>query len=233
MDTVKVDVQKLQMLNDRIAQCLEAFGQVRLSVHSLQPSLPVAGAGISHTSLPSAYGNTAWGQSPNFAVNPYTVNPYGFVPQMGFGGLSHTSLPAQYAPLGQFGQQYGSINPMFQVSPTWNTQSWNPQLGFGGISHTTLPSTFNNPLFGFVPNVSNYGFGGISHTPWMGSVLPQVPSQISSVIPQIANNLPWYGQSAVNLPIWNTGISHTNLLNDPFQASRITQTFPYALYPYC
>ncbi len=35
MDTVKVDIRKLQTLNDRINQCIDALGQVRLSVHGL------------------------------------------------------------------------------------------------------------------------------------------------------------------------------------------------------
>src|SRR5438105_9850418 len=32
----KVDIRKLQLLNDRIAQTIEALNQVRLSVHGLQ-----------------------------------------------------------------------------------------------------------------------------------------------------------------------------------------------------
>ena len=40
METVKVDVQKLQLLNDRIAQTIEALNQVRMSVHGIQHSPP-------------------------------------------------------------------------------------------------------------------------------------------------------------------------------------------------
>lgn len=43
MDTAKVDIRKLQLLNDRINQCIDALNQVRLSVH-----------GLSHTSQPQA-----------------------------------------------------------------------------------------------------------------------------------------------------------------------------------
>lgn len=42
MDTVTVDVQKLQTLNDRIAQMIDALNQVRLSTHGLQHSQPLA-----------------------------------------------------------------------------------------------------------------------------------------------------------------------------------------------
>jgi len=40
METVKVDVRKLQILNDRINQAIEALGQLRLSVHGLQHAAP-------------------------------------------------------------------------------------------------------------------------------------------------------------------------------------------------
>jgi hypothetical protein len=35
METAKVDIRKLQVLNDRISQTIEALNQVRLSVHGL------------------------------------------------------------------------------------------------------------------------------------------------------------------------------------------------------
>ena len=36
METAKVDVRRLQVLNDRINQTLEALNQVRISIHALQ-----------------------------------------------------------------------------------------------------------------------------------------------------------------------------------------------------
>src|SRR4051812_32755548 len=36
METAKVDLRKLQLLNDRIAQVIDALNQVRFSVHGLQ-----------------------------------------------------------------------------------------------------------------------------------------------------------------------------------------------------
>jgi hypothetical protein len=104
METAKVDIRKLQLLNDRINQCIDALNQVRLSVHGLSQ-------GLSHTSpqtgmpLGSLYG---FGQA-GLGVNPFGqagVNPFGLAspgfPTQGFGtpgfgsqgftpGLSHTA----------------------------------------------------------------------------------------------------------------------------------------------
>lgn len=50
METAKIDIRKLQLLNDRINQCLDALNQVRLSVH-----------GLSHTSAQGIGGSVAAG----------------------------------------------------------------------------------------------------------------------------------------------------------------------------
>lgn len=44
METVKVDIQKLQMLNDRINQTIDALSQLRKSVHAYQST-----AGLQHS----------------------------------------------------------------------------------------------------------------------------------------------------------------------------------------
>src|SRR5439155_8766707 len=49
METAKVDIRKLQLLNDRINQCLEALSQVRLTVHGLSHTagqIPGQGRGL-------------------------------------------------------------------------------------------------------------------------------------------------------------------------------------------
>src|SRR5262249_38312094 len=97
METAKVDIRKLQLLNDRINQCIDALNQVRLSVHGLAatPGLPqstgvfpgVAGFGLSHTGAPGSPfsqpgfgGNVGPGINPGFGPMPFgqipTVNPY-------------------------------------------------------------------------------------------------------------------------------------------------------------
>ncbi len=102
METAKVDIRKLQLLNDRINQCIDALNQVRLSVHGLAAAPGLQG--LSHTGVPFS---SVPGVSPvagygagygGFGVSPFTqgigLNPafgfsqgaQGFIP-----GLSHTS----------------------------------------------------------------------------------------------------------------------------------------------
>jgi hypothetical protein len=64
METAKVDIKKLQLLSDRINQCIDALNQVRLSVHGLSPT-------------PFAAGQQGLGAQPGFGT--------------GIPGLSHTS----------------------------------------------------------------------------------------------------------------------------------------------
>lgn len=84
----KVDVRKLQMLNDRIIQTLEALTQVRASVHGIgqngpysaygQPmASPVYPGGLGHTPLLSPYAQ--WPVPLNGSFAPI--------------GLSHSSYP--------------------------------------------------------------------------------------------------------------------------------------------
>ena len=97
METVKVDIQKLQLLNDRITQTIEALNQLRMSVH---------GIGIQHTSSPFGYG--VYGSpyqtfNPSFASQSFgpSFSPYGGVynamqpgwvqPSFGPNGLSHST----------------------------------------------------------------------------------------------------------------------------------------------
>jgi hypothetical protein len=91
METAKVDIRKLQLLNDRINQCLDALNQVRLSVHGLSQGLshstPQAGIGAG---VPSGFGQPGFGVSPfgQTGLNPFVQNPF----TQGFGpGLSHTN----------------------------------------------------------------------------------------------------------------------------------------------
>jgi len=131
METVKVDMQKLQLLNERIAQTIDALNQLRLSVH-----------GIQHTPYPYqglSYGSP-WMQSPY--GQPQFVPP-GFVPQQfagqpffggGFGGGCGNS---------GYGIQHTS--PVTASSPWTTTPSWTPitqprwvtPYATNGLSHTT------------------------------------------------------------------------------------------------
>jgi hypothetical protein len=103
METAKVDIRKLQLLNDRINQCIDALNQVRVSVHGLSHSSAGAGvpAGLPLTQAPLgqvtygapigggyAPGFVQQGVFPSYAPQPQTGIGVGFNPAT---GLSHTS----------------------------------------------------------------------------------------------------------------------------------------------
>ena len=128
METAKVDIRKLQVLNDRINQCIDALNQVRLSVHGLAPAQQTAGinpaAGLSHTSF---------GASPFGAGLPNPLSLYGQpaigVPYPGVGinpfasGIAHTTGFGQQG-AGAFGMTgpFGAFGPeTYETSlrPVW------------------------------------------------------------------------------------------------------------------
>jgi hypothetical protein len=143
METAKVDIRKLQLLNDRINQTIDALSQVRLSVH-----------GLSHTA----------------GINP-TLNPgdprlqlQGGLPQMQqggfpqlFGGLSHTP---QF-----FGGPQMGFNPYAALGGV--PAGVNPFIGWSGGQGIGV-----NPFAGFSGfqgGMNPYGvpvgqFGGLSHS---------------------------------------------------------------------
>jgi hypothetical protein len=100
METAKVEIRKLQLLNDRINQCIDALNQVRLSVHGLSHTtgMPQTTAGIPLTQTP--FGVTPLGASyaPGFVQQGGVIpSPFGAT-QLGIGqtfnpvlGLSHSS----------------------------------------------------------------------------------------------------------------------------------------------
>jgi len=108
METAKVDIRKLQALNDRINQCIDALNQVRLSVHGLAhttPAGPFFPAGVG-TLAPTPFGvgypglgSVPLGSAyvPGFShTTPIVGAPGAFAPGFGhginpFAGLSHTS----------------------------------------------------------------------------------------------------------------------------------------------
>src|SRR5438094_4740025 len=108
METAKVDIRKLQLLNDRINQCIDALNQVRLSVHGLSQGLSHTGAqpGINPGS-PYGFGQAGFGANPfgQTGVNPFGLGSQGFgqmpgqIPLgQGFApGLSHTTGVSPFA----------------------------------------------------------------------------------------------------------------------------------------
>jgi hypothetical protein len=130
METAKVDIRKLQLLNDRINQCIDALNQVRLSVHGLsgvatggQVGIGVGqspgfeNVGLSHTGFgQNPFAQPAIGQQIPFGgPNPY-ANPYAQIPGY-FGGLTPGAFPQQAFPQQAFPQQGGGafgfgVNPL-------------------------------------------------------------------------------------------------------------------------
>ena len=108
MDTAKVDIRKLQLLNDRVNQCLDALNDVRFSVH-----------GLSHSS--QALQGTA-------GINPLVQDPrltlgWGAAASMGpsIPGIAHTSaigpVPQSTAPaIAGLAIPFGAINPYTALS---------------------------------------------------------------------------------------------------------------------
>jgi hypothetical protein len=157
METAKVDIRKLQLLNDRINQCIDALTQVRLSVHGLSPSgYGQQGFGFPAQSLAGFQGQPAipgyLGQQPPFVpfqqgfagVSPFAVSPFiPPIPQQSFGaGLAHTGG------LGFAGQQPGQIPWLGPQSQGLGQLPWlNPIFG---LSHTNpeeyARSPFSDPV---------------------------------------------------------------------------------------
>src|SRR5688572_4343689 len=183
METAKVDIRKLQLLNDRINQCLDALAQVRLSVHGLASGFGQQGI----PGLASPQPGLPWLQGQPQGVPGY-LGPQTFAPQP---FVSPFFAPQQFLPQQIASPQFAP--PFYAQQPTPYPVPQNV-----GLSHT---SAHGQSPGAFI----------------MGSPLAsQIPSQI-----------PWTS------PI---GLSHTNPeeaysrspLSDPFVASRIGQTFPYA-----
>jgi hypothetical protein len=138
METVKVDIQKLQQLNDRINQTIDALTQLRQSVHAYQPM------GLQHTQsfIPQQQGFIPQQQGfiPQQQGLAYNVpQPYG----QPF-GLQHTAAPfivPQQSTLTQ-GQQSWP----YSVAP-WSTSA---QMGWvnpmGGLSHSTVQQPIDASL---------------------------------------------------------------------------------------
>ncbi len=85
METAKVDIRKLQLLNDRISQTIDALNQVRMSVHGLSHASPLGQLGVGYPQLagqPFAGQTFGYPQVPQFQTAVGMASPW---------GLGHTS----------------------------------------------------------------------------------------------------------------------------------------------
>ncbi|HYL04811.1 MAG TPA: hypothetical protein VE075_02165 [Thermoanaerobaculia bacterium] len=152
METAKVDIRKLQLLNDRINQSIDALNQVRLSVHGLShtagvnPNVPAGAFGLGIGQQQSAFPQQ--GGFPQIAGGFTPVQQGGF-PQV-FGGLSHTPMP--------YGVAQGGLNPYFGFGGAQQA-GLNPYAGIGAV-----PGGWN-PYLQQTGQIGQFGqLGGLSHS---------------------------------------------------------------------
>lgn len=141
METAKVDIRKLQMLNDRIAQTIEALNQVRLSVHGIQHTTGTINPLINSFAGQTGY-NPVYGSA--FGVNQGFNTP--FTPGFGHttGSLGWNPYAAQVlAQQALAAQQQAAIAAQNPVNQFWGTNV-NPFFGSQGLGHTT--ASVLNPL---------------------------------------------------------------------------------------
>jgi hypothetical protein len=146
METAKVDIRKLQTLNDCINRTIEALNQVRLSVHGAGPQTfgVVPGIGGMAHAAPGGF----YPSFPQFAQFPQVG---GYAPQAaqyaaaqlaGFGGvnplaywsqqgLGHSALNGyglgqmgQIGQIGQMGQEYGDPYATARIAQTFPFVHW-------------------------------------------------------------------------------------------------------------
>ncbi|MGE0868427.1 MAG: hypothetical protein AB7P03_07695 [Kofleriaceae bacterium] len=175
METVKIDVQKLQLLNERIAQTIDALNQVRMSMHGVQHSLPINQVGAGYSGY-APYGVSGAGWLPG--MSPYQapgINTYGVTPMVSpftsqLAGPFGSPLAAPFvAPfLTQLASSPFAAQLSSQFLSPFASQHGSPfslpvssQLGSPFVSPLATP--FINPFASpFAPFVSAYG-PGIQH----------------------------------------------------------------------
>jgi hypothetical protein len=148
----KVDVRKLQVLNDRINQTIDALNQVRLSVHGLAHSgvmpqmnpLAYLTQGAQGFGTPGfggqGFGQQGFGQQ-GFGQQGFGQQGFGGFPQQtpwsqGIGGLGHTGMPPQINPLLAQGLQHSpfqTVSPFGGIGVPGLANPYGVQQGFGGL----------------------------------------------------------------------------------------------------
>ncbi|MCB0366259.1 MAG: hypothetical protein H6624_05275 [Bdellovibrionaceae bacterium] len=85
--TAKIDLQKLQLLNDRICQTIDALNQVRMSMHGIS-------YGMGHN-VPAIYPQTSIYGSQPFYGQPVFTTPNPYLAQQAFYGVQNPYLVQQ------------------------------------------------------------------------------------------------------------------------------------------
>lgn len=199
----KVDVRKLQILNDRINQTIDALNQVRLSVHGLGHT-----GGLQSQINPLAYLTQGIGMQP-----PYGIGAQGGFPG-GFGGLQQGGMQGfpgvipgvpfglQHSPFQQLQQINPYMNPFAQVGSPWG-QTGTPWGHFGQTG-------------GIGGGIGGFGGGGLGgFGGGFGGGLSQLYGGGAGLF-----HSPFQGQDLIERQLVEARA------NDPF---RITQTFPFVV----
>ena len=160
METAKVDIRKLQLLNDRINQVIDALHQVRLSVHALQQGQQTQQQNPFFSQSFNPYQPyPQWQQGVGQGMNPMNpmTQPFG----QSFGQQPFGQNFGQQ-PFGQnfgqqpFGQGFGQgINPLLAQTQSTGMTGATPGLlhttgspwGGQGLSHTSEQEFYNRPIF--------------------------------------------------------------------------------------
>lgn len=157
METAKVDIRKLQLLNDRINQCIDALHQVRLSVHALQQGYQTQQPfGFFNQGLGQGFGQQGFGQQGFGQGFGQSVNP--------FQQQQQWNPPYQQSP---FLQQHPLLQQMLQQQ--------NPFQGQHPLLQQMLqqqnPFQGQNPaMTGQTGNFGVQGTPGLLHTGTFGNV---------------------------------------------------------------
>jgi hypothetical protein len=156
METAKVDVRKLQMLNDRINQTIDALNQVRLSVHGMNTNGTTAFANGTTPFIGAAF--PGLGVSPAFAQTfPYnvlnTVSGIGSTWTHPVQALQQLQQQLQLQQLAQVAAaQVGGVNPYFTQSFSPYAQAFNPYVqAFSPFAFGTTPFSGVNAFNGINP----------------------------------------------------------------------------------
>jgi hypothetical protein len=131
METAKVDLRKLQLLNDRIAQVIDALNQVRFSVHGLQHT----GAGFVPGNI--GYNTFGWQQPyPQQFGQQFGAQQFGGQPVTPFGvpGLNHSSPELHQDPYARIREEqrlaqemsmrYGQVPSSYGIDPRPMQWGW-------------------------------------------------------------------------------------------------------------
>ena len=192
METARVDIRRLQLLNDRVNQCIDALNQVRLSVHGLShtsagfPSIPLAinpqgqtaGHGVGY---PFA-GQVPFGQIPQqVPFGQFSQQlPFGQIPQqVPFGQLS------QQLPFGQIPQQVPFSQIPTQAAGLAHTGPFGPAAGMYGLGAGAFPGLPVSPFIG-LSHTGAEAFEGYSRPVWSD---PLLAARIAQTFPYAYQNV--------------------------------------------